>query len=130
MPLRSFAVARSVLVVDDSMLARHSISRLLEKRGFAVESVSGGQEALDRLVNYRPNLIVTDMKMPGMNGGELIAALKSNRLTADIPIIVVAARQSGTEAKSDERADYAIYKDIDVESQLDKALAALFGARK
>src|SRR5207253_11319928 len=72
MPLRSFAVARSVLVVDDSMLARHSISRLLEKRGFAVESVSGGQEALDRLVNYRPNLIVTDMKMPGMNGGELI----------------------------------------------------------
>lgn len=121
---------RSALVVDDSMLARHSLSRLLEKRGFTVESVSGGEEALDRLENYRPNLIVTDMKMPGMNGDELIAALKSNQRTADIPIIVVAARQSGMNAHSNAQADYAVYKDIDVESQLDKALTALFGTRK
>jgi CheY-like chemotaxis protein len=112
------------------MLARHSLSRLLEKRGFTVESVSGGEEALDRLENYRPNLIVTDMKMPGMNGDELIAALKSNQRTADIPIIVVAARQSGMNAHSNAQADYAVYKDIDVESQLDKALTALFGTRK
>ena len=121
---------RSALVVDDSMLARHSLSRLLEKRGFTVESVSGGEEALDRLQNYLPNLIVTDMKMPGMNGDELIAALKSNQRTADIPIIVVAARPSGANAHSNAQADYAVYKDIDVESQLDKALTALFGSRK
>jgi len=74
------------------MLARHSVSRLLETRGFKVESVSSGQEALDRLENYRPSLIVTDMKMPGMSGNELIAALKANRRTAGIPIIIVAAR--------------------------------------
>ncbi|PYY07983.1 MAG: hypothetical protein DMG69_16900 [Acidobacteria bacterium] len=121
-------MTRSALVVDDSMLARHSVSRLLETRGFKVESVSSGQEALDRLENYRPSLIVTDMKMPGMSGNELIAALKANRRTAGIPIIIVAARQSGMDVDSEARADYAIYKDIDVESQLDKALKALFGS--
>jgi CheY-like chemotaxis protein len=115
------------LVVDDSMLARHSVSRFLEEHGFVVESVSNGQEALDKLANFRPNLIVTDMKMPGMSGSELIRALKTNRRTAGIPIIIVAARQSGVDPNSDGQADYAIYKDIDVESQLDKALAALFG---
>jgi CheY-like chemotaxis protein len=123
-------VPRSALVVDDSMLARHSVCRLLETRGFSVESVSNGQEALDRLENYRPSLIVTDMKMPGMSGKELIAALKANRRTARIPIIIVAARPSGPDPNSDARADYAIYKDIDVESQLDKALKALFGSRR
>ncbi|PYX83514.1 MAG: hypothetical protein DMG70_10050 [Acidobacteria bacterium] len=121
-------MTRSALVVDDSMLARHSVSRLLETRGFKVESVCSGQEALDRLENYRPSLIVTDMKMPGMSGNELIAALKANRRTAGIPIIIVAARQSGMDVDSEARADYAIYKDIDVESQLDKALKALFGS--
>ena len=51
------------------MLARHSVSRLLETRGFKVESVSSGQEALDRLENYRPSLIVTDMKSQPANCG-------------------------------------------------------------
>lgn len=115
------------LVVDDSMLARHSVSRFLEERGFVVESVSNGQEALAKLASFRPNLIVTDMKMPGMSGGELIRALKTDRRTATIPIIIVAARQSGLDPNCDGQADHAIFKDIDVESQLDKALAALFG---
>jgi CheY-like chemotaxis protein len=115
------------LVVDDSMLARHSVSRFLEERGFTVESVASGQEALDKLANFRPNLIVTDMKMPGMDGDELIKVLKTNRRTANIPVIIVAARQSGVDPNSSGQADYAVYKDIDVESQLAKALASLFG---
>jgi CheY-like chemotaxis protein len=109
------------LVVDDSMLVRHTVCRYLEERGFEVESATNGREALDLLAGIRPDLIVTDMQMPVMGGCELIAALKSSPETAKIPIVVLSGRQSGFDGK-EERAHYCIYKDIDIDSQLEKAL--------
>ena len=109
------------LVVDDSMLIRHTVCRYLEERGFEVESATNGQEALDLLAGIQPNLIVTDMQMPVMGGCELITELKSRPETAKIPVVVLSGRQSGFDGK-EERAHYCIYKDIDIDSQLEKAL--------
>ena len=114
------------LVVDDSMLIRHTVCRFLEERGFAVESATNGQEALEALQRVRPNIIITDMQMPKMSGSELITALKSQPANADIPIVIVAGKQSGFE-QSETRANFAIFKDIDIESQLAKALHAILG---
>jgi len=114
------------LVVDDSMLIRYTVCRFLEGRGFAVESATNGVEALQILQRIQPDLIVTDMSMPKMSGSELITALKKNPETATIPIIVVAGRASGFDEK-EKRADFAIYKDIDIEGQLEKALDAVLG---
>lgn len=111
------------LVVDDSMLIRHTVCRYLELRGWSVESVVDGAEAVQALQTLRPNLIVTDMMMPRMNGSELITELKRDPETAQIPIIILCGRNSEREAKANEdRADYAIYKDIDIVEQLDQAL--------
>ena len=114
------------LVVDDSMLIRYTVCRFLEERGFKVESAHNGVEALEVLARVLPDLIVTDMQMPKMSGGELISALKSRPQTAKIPIIIVASRGSGFD-KSEKRADFAIYKDIEIEGQLEKALSAVSG---
>ena len=114
------------LVVDDSMLIRHTVSRFLEKRGFSVESVTNGLEATKRLAHTTPNLVVTDMQMPKMGGSELITALKAKPETEQIPIVIVAGRQSGFD-QNEKRADYAIFKDIDIEEQLAKALEKIFG---
>lgn len=114
------------LVVDDSMLVRHTVCRFLEERGFTVTAVSNGQEAIEELEHLHPSLIVTDIKMPKVDGTQLITALKENPQTSKIPIIIVAGRQSGFE-RTEKRADFVIYKDIDVESQLMKALTAVFG---
>jgi CheY-like chemotaxis protein len=108
------------------MLIRHTVCRFLEERGFSVESATNGQEALEILKRVRPDIIVTDMQMPKMSGGELITALKGQFTTANIPIVIVAGRQSGFE-KKENRANFAIFKDIDIESQLAKALQALLG---
>jgi len=116
------------LVVDDSMLIRHTVCRFLEERGFAVESATNGVEALEALERIRPNLIVTDIQMPKMGGSELITALKQDPSTAKIPIVIVAGKQSGFE-NHEKRADFAIFKDIDIESQLAKALDTLLGAK-
>ena len=112
------------LVVDDSMLIRYTVTRFLEERGFVVESASNGAEALEFLGRRRPSLIVTDMQMPRMSGSELITALKSAPETAQIPIIIVASRNSGF-CDSEKRANFAICKDIDIESQLGAALEAV-----
>jgi CheY-like chemotaxis protein len=114
------------LVVDDSMLIRYTVCRFLEQRGFTVESATNGLEALDILMRVRPDLIVTDMQMPKMSGSELITALKKNPETASIPIIIVAGRASGFDEK-EKRANFAIYKDIDIQGQLEKALDSVMG---
>jgi CheY-like chemotaxis protein len=114
------------LVVDDSMLIRHTVCRFLEERGFTVHAATNGVDALERLKNIVPDLIVTDMQMPRMSGGELITALKADQPTANIPIIIVAGRDSGFE-KTEKRANATIFKDIDIEEQLARALFALLG---
>jgi CheY-like chemotaxis protein len=114
------------LVVDDSMLIRHTVCRFLEERGFSVECATNGHEALEALKRIHPDLIVTDIQMPKMSGSELITALKGNPETAAIPIVIVAGRQSGFE-KTEKRASYSIFKDIDIEEQLAKALEATLG---
>ena len=119
-------MTKAALVVDDSMLIRYTVSRFLEDRGFKVESATDGVQALEILGWLRPSLVVTDMHMPKMSGSEFITALKSKPETAKIPIIIVAARASAFD-QTEKRADFAIFKDIDIEGQLEKALASVTG---
>jgi len=112
------------LVVDDSMVIRHTVCRFLEERGFAVEAASNGMEALDILKRVTPTLVITDMQMPAMSGSELISALKEKPHTAAIPIVILTGRSSGFD-QSEKRAEFTIFKDIDIQEQLEKALAAV-----
>ena len=116
------------LVVDDSMLIRHTVCRFLEERGFAVESATNGLEALEALKRVRPDIIITDIQMPKMNGSELITAVKKQPALAGIPIVIVAGRQSGFE-QTEKRANFTIFKDIDIEDQLAKAVQVVLGAK-
>lgn len=116
------------LVVDDSMLIRHTVCRFLEERGYAVESATNGEEALPIAKRIRPTVIITDMQMPKMSGSELITALKAHPETANIPIIILAGKNSGL-ANQEQRADSAIFKDIDIEAQLEKALETILASK-
>ncbi|HWY58271.1 MAG TPA: response regulator [Terriglobales bacterium] len=116
------------LVVDDSMLIRHTVCRFLEVRGFTVESATNGQEALEALKKVRPDIIITDIQMPTMSGTELITAVKTDPALASIPIVIVAGKQSGFE-HTEKRATYTIFKDINIEDQLEKALHVALGAK-
>jgi CheY-like chemotaxis protein len=115
------------LVVDDSMLIRHTVCRFLEQRGFSVVSATNGVEAMQILSNVLPDLIVTDLMMPKMTGSELISAVRSHSRMARIPVVVLAGRRSASEMKPEGRADYVIFKDIDIEEQLTKALSLVLG---
>jgi CheY-like chemotaxis protein len=118
----------AALVVDDSMLIRHTVCRFLEERGFAVESATNGREALESLKRVHPDIIITDMQMPTMSGSELITAVKNDPALAGIPIVIVAGKQSGFE-QTEKRANFTIFKDINIEEQLAKALGVVLGAK-
>jgi CheY-like chemotaxis protein len=107
------------------MLIRHTIRRFLEERGFQVEAATNGREALDIMKRVWPTIIITDLQMPQMTGSELITELKAHPETSAIPIVVLAARRSTRDAQPETRAEFIIFKDIDIEQQLDKAITAL-----
>ena len=112
------------LVVDDSMLIRHTVCRVLEDRGFHVESATNGLEALEMLQTFEPHIIFTDLQMPKMDGYAFMAALKDSPRTATIPLVVLAGRQSA-ETPTDDRARWVIYKDIDIVGQLRRAVETI-----
>src|SRR3954447_16543648 len=118
-------MGRTALVVDDSMLIRHSVCRFLEERGFEVESATNGTEAVAMLNLKTPDIIITDMSMPKMNGSELITFIKGRPQTANTPIVVLAAKRTSSETITERRADAMIHKDIDIDEQLEEALQQL-----
>jgi CheY-like chemotaxis protein len=123
----SLYMARVALVVDDSMLIRHTVCRFLEERGFAVESATNGKEALEILKTVLPDLIITDIQMPKMDGTELITNLKESPQTSNIPIVVLQGRKTSSDTSTEMRANYTIYKDIEIVAQLDRALVVALG---
>lgn len=83
----------TILVVDDNPNDRRLIRRLLQayKRYRVIEAHSGA-EALDLLQQTAPDLIITDLTMPGMDGFALLDALKRDPATASIPVVVISAK--------------------------------------
>ena len=120
----------AALVVDDSMLIRHTVCRFLEARGFEVETATNGAEALEKLATNLPAVIITDLEMPKMSGLELISALQARPETAAIPVVVLAGRRSDSNPALDTRARFVIHKETDIEQQLGKVLEAVLDRPK
>ena len=81
--------AAKVLVADDDRSLVAAIKFELEKRGYTPSVAYSGEEALKSIEEDRPDLIVLDIVMPGMDGYEVMKALKENPGTADIPVVVL-----------------------------------------
>jgi CheY-like chemotaxis protein len=84
---RPFRVAR-ILVVDDEPAHRFMLRRIFEGAGHEVTDAGDGATALRAVRESPPDLVVTDMMMPVMDGGELIERLRRDPATAGIPILV------------------------------------------
>ncbi len=78
-----------ILVVDDEANARSALSELLKQEGYAVDSSADGFKALAQFEECNPDLVLTDLKMPGMDGVELLKKL--HELEPDLPVIVMTA---------------------------------------
>jgi len=80
-----------VLVIDDEPLMRLSLRRLLRREGFEVLLAGGGEEGFTLVQRNRPSVIVLDMRMPGMDGAQFLAALRQEPALAAIPVVAISA---------------------------------------
>lgn len=81
-------MAKRVLVVDDQPLLRDVQVLLLREAGYVATALAGAREALDRLPDLRPDLIVLDMTMPGMDGRQFLRRLRADEVWGQLPVIV------------------------------------------
>ena len=104
--------ARLILVVDDYDVAREMYCGFLRSGGFRVESAATGPEAVEKAIELRPDLVLMDLSMPGMDGLEAIRHLKGNPRTAGGHIVVVtgAAYVDGARKAKEAGADAYIVK--------------------
>ncbi len=82
----------TALVVDDSLSARRSLAQFMKDAGFDVRQARDGMEAMDIIMAHKPDLLLTDLEMPRMNGLELVSHVRANSNIADIPIIMITSR--------------------------------------
>ncbi|MBZ4654813.1 MAG: two component transcriptional regulator, winged helix family [Peptococcaceae bacterium] len=81
-----------ILVVDDEDSIRELVKFNLEKAGFAVDSLENGQEALNFILEYPPDLLVLDLMLPGLDGLEICRRLRQQEQTKLLPVIMLTAR--------------------------------------
>ncbi|MFN9573090.1 MAG: PleD family two-component system response regulator [Betaproteobacteria bacterium] len=88
---------KKVLIVDDSPTERYFLNELLTKNGFAVTQAETAQDAVDKLRNGVPDLILLDVVMPGQNGFQLTRQLSRDPATQAVPIIICTSKNQQTD---------------------------------
>ncbi|MBT8136237.1 MAG: response regulator [Gammaproteobacteria bacterium] len=86
-----------VLIVDDSPTEVHVMKTALEKHGFTTDSAGDGEEGLAKARDNRPDLILMDVVMPGLNGFQATRELSRDPATAAIPIVMVTTKDQETD---------------------------------
>jgi twitching motility two-component system response regulator PilH len=86
-----------ILIVDDSPTEAHVLKGMLEKHGFEVETADNGTEGIERAKELKPDLILMDVVMPGLNGFQATRQLTKDPETKDIPVIIVTTKDQETD---------------------------------
>jgi CheY-like chemotaxis protein len=81
-------IGRKILIVDSNNAFRESLRALIQDIGHEVFEAATGQEAIDKACSIHPDLIMMDVRLPGINGDEVTARLKRNMSTRHIPVII------------------------------------------
>ncbi|HUH01592.1 MAG TPA: response regulator [Kofleriaceae bacterium] len=118
-----------ILVVDDDRMVRTAVGRVLEEEGYAVSYAVDGHDALVKLHGDRPDAILLDVMMPGMNGREFLKTLREHH-DHDIPVVVMTAIHGiDSQPVFALGASDLVKKPFDADELLNKVALALFRSR-
>jgi len=88
---------QKILIVDDSKTELHHLSEILGKRGYSVRTAENGEEAMRRLGEEKPDLILMDVVMPGQNGFQLTRSITRDPRFSDVPVIMCTSKNQETD---------------------------------
>ncbi len=120
-----------VLIADDSPFMLSVLSEFMKAQNFDVETAEDGLQAVQKVFNFEPDVIILDVMMPFMTGYQVARMLKSDRLTKNIPIIILTSKSDAADEFWGYQvgADYYVVKDEDMESLM-KRLAEIISKLK
>ncbi len=119
------------LVVDDDDRLRETLVAVLESAGYVAASAASGAEALDRLPELRPDIILLDMLMPGIDGFEFLARLRADPTWSQVAILIASALGSTLVRAIDKQAAETLRivgvlpKPVDIDVLLDHVRQAI-----
>jgi twitching motility two-component system response regulator PilH len=88
---------KKILIVDDSATARHFLMDLLSKGGYEVVSAVDGSDALEKVRSEKPDLVLMDVVMPGINGFQATRAITRDEETKHIPVLMLTGKDMETD---------------------------------
>jgi twitching motility two-component system response regulator PilH len=88
---------QKILIVDDSKTELFHLSDILGKRGYSVRTAENGEEAMRRLEEEKPQLILMDVVMPGQNGFQLTRSITRDPRFSDVPVIMCTSKNQETD---------------------------------
>jgi twitching motility two-component system response regulator PilH len=118
---------KRILIVDDSKTQSQHLKEILDRNGYVCLSAADGEQGLERAKMLKPDLILMDVVMPGMNGYQATRALHKDPDTAKIPVIVVSAKDQAFDrewALRQGAVDYLI-KPVDEKILLERIRAVI-----
>jgi CheY-like chemotaxis protein len=105
-----------IMVVDDEADICFVISKMLEREGYKVITAESGEKAIEMLKGAKPDLILLDVMMPGLDGWETCAKIKTQQETMEIPVVMLTAKtaeEDKIKALEECGAEWHISKPID-----------------
>lgn len=107
---------KKVLIVDDEQNIRNLVRLTLSKEGFELHEAIDGLDAIAKVKDLRPDLVILDVMMPGKNGYQICEEIKANTATAHAYVIFLSARSSKATEQAMEQAggDYCMTKPFEV----------------
>lgn len=108
-PRTSLRQAPGVLIVDDALSVRNSLLEMVLDAGYRAETARDGAEAVRALEDFRPDVILTDLEMPNMNGIELTAHIRRRDDTKALPVIMITSRSQDKHRRLAAEAGVDVY---------------------
>ena len=124
-PIANDRPAKRILIVDDSDVVRHGIRTFLERSGYVCIEATGGAEAITKARQSRPDLIVMDLVMPGINGIEATSVIRSTM--PRVPIIAFTMYESMAKAMTSRLAIDTVVSKPDGLTKLVECIQSVLG---
>ena len=102
-------MAHSILLIDDDIISQNMLRSTLAQAGYSVTVASSGYEGIKKASEQPPGLIILDIMMPDMDGGDVAAILKNDPTTKDIPIILLSSLITEKAKKSNSKKEAIVY---------------------
>ena len=118
-----------VLVVDDEPMVRETLGQVLSEEGYVVDVAVDGESALECVRAARPDAILLDLMMPGMNGRQFLQALRSDPSYANVPVLLMTAVHGLEVNLATLGASEVVEKPFNVDELLNKVALAVYRSR-